>query len=133
MTSMFAVMGISSSYGATWKVLCSELVQSLVRVLLARSSASFVMMKIVSVMMNDGMAAQSTQWTRAKTGMLMADEVSIAALESSETPLLKQVFETTVFVTYFLGKFTVRLTFTSVMLTAVTAAYESLATSDMLV
>lgn len=59
------------------------------------------------------------------------DEVRIAALDNGETPLLKQVFETTVLVTYFLLKFRVPFTFKRVTLTAVTAAYESFATIDI--
>lgn len=54
----------------------------------------------------------------------------MAALSTGESPLLKQVFETTVLVAQGVGTFRVLLTFTRVTLTAVTAAYEAFATIE---
>ncbi len=130
-TSTFAMIGIISSYGATVNPVLKVLAKSVTRDALEVLRERFVMVNTISVTNTEGIAAHTRQWTRAKSGAFAADDVSIAALDRGDIPLLKQVLETTVLVTYFLEKFRVPFTFTSVTLTAVTAAYESFATIDI--
>lgn len=127
------MIGMTSSYGATRNAPPRVTEHRLTRLAVAVLRERLVIAKTMSATNTEGTAATTTQWTRPKRGALAIDEVRTAALESGDTPLLKQVFETTVLVTYLLEKFRVRLTFKRVTLTAVTAAYESFATIEMIV
>lgn len=98
-TSTVAIMGITTNYYETRNPLSNTWAHLVTRLALAVLRDNLVTAKTTKATISDGMAATTKQWTRANSGALAMEDVRTAALESGEIPLLKQVLETTVFVT----------------------------------